>query len=133
MKRILIVDDSKIFQKILIHVLDKHYEIVGTALNGLEAFEKYKDLKPDLVLLDITMPNCNGKECLELIKKFDSTANVIMVSSLGDDATIEECKRLGALTFISKNFIRLDQNNKCEPLLDLVDETMLNIWSEKVA
>lgn len=105
MRTILLVDDSKIFQRIMEKILSPHYQIVGKGQNGIEGIDLYKKLKPDLVFMDITMPNCNGKEALKAILETNPLATVIMVSSLGDDQTVQECLKLGAKGFVPKDKI----------------------------
>lgn len=124
MKKILLIDDSKIFLKLLTKTLENDFQIIGTASNGFDGIELYKTLQPDLVLLDITMPNCNGKECLELIKKYDPHAQVIMCSSLGDEQTVQQCKDLGALGFISKDLVKVDANHQCPALVESVKQSL---------
>lgn len=105
MKTVLIVDDSRIFQKLIEQIMATKYKIVGKGASGVEGFDLYQKLKPDLVLMDIVMPNCNGKDCLRKILEFDPAARVIMVSSVGDEATVEECLRIGAKAFVVKSDI----------------------------
>ena len=122
MKRILIVDDSRVFQRIMEQTLSTQYQIVGKANNGDEGFNLFKQLNPDLVLLDIVMPDCNGKQCLEMIMKYDSNASVIMVSSVGDDKTINDCLQLGAKAFICKEEISRILNPGESKLIQAVDQ-----------
>lgn len=105
MKTVLIVDDSRTFQRILEQILKPHFIVVAKANSADEGFEFYKTYKPDLVLMDITMPGRSGKECLQQIISFDRKARVLMVSSLGDDSTIDSCIALGAQGFVPKNQI----------------------------
>lgn len=105
MKTILIVDDSETFQKIIEKILSPNFQIVGKGKSGIEGFDLYKQLSPDIVLMDITMPNCDGKECLQKILVFDSLAKVIMVSGIGDEKTVQECLDLGAKAFVNKSDI----------------------------
>jgi len=103
MTKVLLCDDSNIILSILDKRLSLHgFTILGKAKDGEEGFKLYKELKPELVLLDITMPNRDGKECLADILSFDKSACVIMVSALSDQAVSEECLKLGAKAFISK-------------------------------
>lgn len=112
MKNLLIVDDSKVFKNILGKILKPYFNIVGTGSNGNEGFELFVKLRPDLVLMDITMPDCSGKESLERILKQDPTAIVVMVSGIGDEQSINDCRRLGAKGFIVKESITLsDKEN----------------------
>jgi two-component system chemotaxis response regulator CheY len=112
MKRVLIVDDSKIFQSLVEKILSPHFTIVGKASNGNEGFDMHLKLKPDITILDIVMPNCTGKECLKKIMENDRSAKVIMVSSVGDESTISECLRMGASGFVKKEQIAVkDQTN----------------------
>jgi len=126
MLKVLLVDDSKIFQKVLAKIFAKEYAVIGTACDGREGFDKYKELQPDFVLLDITMPNCNGKECLMLIREFNPHAKVIMCSSLGDELTIQQCKSHGALGFVPKDVIKLNENQECPVLVQMINNILIS-------
>ncbi len=105
MKRVLVVDDGVFMRTLIKGMLTKHgYEIVGEAGDGLEAIEQYNTLKPDLVTLDITMPNMDGLEALRSIVTRDSTAQVVMVSAMGEDVYVKEAIRIGAKSFVVKPF-----------------------------
>ena len=80
------------------------YEIVGEAENGLVGVEKFKELKPDIVTMDITMPEMNGLDALREIMKIDPTAKVIMVSAMGQEAMVRDAIISGAKGFIVKPF-----------------------------
>ncbi len=105
MKTLLIVDDSRIFRMVLEKILAPHFKIVGRGDSGEAGIELYKTLKPDLVVMDITMPNCSGKEALGRIMGHDPAARIIMVSGLGDEQTVKECMEMGAKAFVKKEFI----------------------------
>lgn len=105
MKTVLIIDDSRTFQRILEQILKPYFTVVAKASSADEGFELYKIHKPDLVLMDITMPGRSGKECLQQIISFDGSARVLMVSSLGDESTIGACLTLGAQGFVAKDKI----------------------------
>ena len=84
MARILIVDDSRTSRRMLTNILERFgHEVVGEAKNGEEGIEKYRELKPDIVTLDITMPVMDGLGALDLIMEEDPMANVIMVTAAG--------------------------------------------------
>lgn len=103
--RVLAVDDSLLMRKQVERILrETDYELVDTGSNGQEAVDKFKELKPDVVLLDIVMPQMSGKEALKEILAHDPSARVIMVSSLGTDEAVTECLQVGALRFIQKPF-----------------------------
>lgn len=106
MQSLIIVDDSKIFRKVIEHIVGPHFKIVGSVGSADQGLELVQEQKPDLVLLDITMPNMSGKEALGKILEMNSNAKVIMVSSVGDDSTVVECLRIGAKAFISKDRIK---------------------------
>ena len=80
------------------------YEIVGEAKDGVEAVELYKELKPDLVTMDITMENMNGIEAVKQIIALDPDAKIIMVSALGQEDFVKEAIKVGASDFIVKPF-----------------------------
>jgi two-component system chemotaxis response regulator CheY len=101
--KIMIVDDSIIARQMLRKILEEEgVTEVEEALNGAEAIEKYKTFKPDLVFLDIIMPDLPGDKTLEEIIAFDKDARVIMLSSLGTKEKVLECLKKGAENFIMK-------------------------------
>jgi two-component system chemotaxis response regulator CheY len=105
MKRLLIVDDAAFMRMSIRNMLEKYdFEIVGEAENGLMAIEKYKELNPDIVTMDITMPEMDGLEALREIKKIDPAASIIMVSAMGQEARMKEAIIYGAKGFIVKPF-----------------------------
>ncbi len=104
-KKVLIVDDAAFMRMLLKDIVTKAgFEVVGEASNGKEAVEKYKELKPDVVTMDITMPEMNGIEAVKEIKKIDPNANIIMVSAMGQQAMVIEAIQAGAKDFIVKPF-----------------------------
>ena len=105
MAKILIVDDSRTSRKILKNILELHnYDIVGEAVNGEEGFEKYIELKPDVVTLDITMPVLDGISSLKKIIDYDTKACVIMVTAAGQKNKMVDAIKSGASEFIQKPF-----------------------------
>jgi two-component system chemotaxis response regulator CheY len=103
--RILIVDDAAFMRMMIKDILSKNgYEVVGEANDGSQAIEKYKDLKPDLVTMDITMPEMDGITALKEIKKFDGNSKVIMCSAMGQQAMVIDAIQAGAKDFIVKPF-----------------------------
>lgn len=104
-KSILICDDAAFMRMMIKDILVKGgYEIAGEAGDGAVAVEKYPQLKPDLVLMDITMPNMDGLQALKEIKKADPDAKVIMCSAMGQQAMVIEAIQSGAKDFIVKPF-----------------------------
>ncbi len=102
---ILIADDLSFMRMIQKEILtERGYTVVGEAADGLEAVEKFKSLRPDLVLLDITMPNMNGLEAMRKIFSLDPHAKVIMCSALGQQNLIVEAIKAGVKDFIVKPF-----------------------------
>lgn len=105
MKNILVVDDAMFMRTLLKNTLTRlGYSVVGEASNGKEGFEQYKALKPDLVTMDITMPEVNGIEGVKLIKGIDPSAKIIMVSAMGQKGMVVEAIQAGASGFIVKPF-----------------------------
>lgn len=105
MGKILVVDDSRTSRKILRVILEEAgNEVIGEATNGQEAFEMYKELKPDVVTLDITMPVLDGVGALKLIKEFDDNAKIVMVTAAGQKGNVVEAIKLGAFEFVTKPF-----------------------------
>ena len=104
-KRILIVDDAAFMRMMIKDILTKNgYNVAGEAENGLKAVEKFKEVNPDLVLMDITMPEMDGIEALKRIKAADPSASVIMCSAMGQQAMVIESIQSGAKDFIVKPF-----------------------------
>lgn len=104
-KRILIVDDAAFMRMMLKDIITKNgYEVAGEAENGAKAVEMYKELKPDLVMMDITMPEMDGIQAVREIKKIDPQAKIIMCSAMGQQAMVIESIQAGARDFIVKPF-----------------------------
>ncbi|MEE1071421.1 MAG: response regulator [Cellulosilyticum sp.] len=104
-KRVLIVDDAAFMRMMIKDILTKDgYEVVGEADNGVKAVEKYKELTPDLVLMDITMPEMNGIDAVKNIKAIDPGAKIVMCSAMGQQAMVIESIQAGARDFIVKPF-----------------------------
>ena len=104
-KNILICDDAAFMRMMIKDILTKNgYNIAGEAENGAKAVEKYNELKPDLVLMDITMPEMDGIQALKKIKETDPNASVIMCSAMGQQAMVIESIQSGAKDFIVKPF-----------------------------
>jgi len=105
MKTVLVVDDSSLMRRLIKNIVIKNgYEVVGEAVNGKLGVEKYKELHPDLVTLDMVMDEMNGIEALKLIKEENPEANVIMVSSMGQEVIVKEAILAGANNFLIKPF-----------------------------
>lgn len=102
---ILLVDDAAFMRMMIKDILIKNgLEVLGEAENGARAIEKYKELKPSLVIMDITMPEVDGIEAVKEIKKIDSNAKVIMCSAMGQQSMVIEAIQAGAKDFIVKPF-----------------------------
>ena len=105
MKKVLIVDDAAFVRMSLRCILEKDgFIVVGEAKNGFEGVKKYKEFQPDIVTMDITMPEMTGIEALKNIKEMDPQANVVMISALGQQSCVKEAVLLGARSFIVKPF-----------------------------
>ncbi|MHA1930940.1 MAG: response regulator [Promethearchaeota archaeon] len=103
---VLIVDDATFVRKKLIKIVEKmdFAEVVGEATNGVEAISLYKKLKPDLVTMDLVMPNLDGIQAIEDIMTFDRDAKIVVVSAMGQDLSIKEAVEKGAKEYIKKPF-----------------------------
>ncbi len=100
---VLVVDDSKTSRKMLSDVLTRMgLEVIGEAVNGEEGFLKYKELRPDIVTMDITMPVMNGLESLLLIKHEDENAKVVMITAAGQKNNLMQAVKAGAEEFLTK-------------------------------
>jgi len=105
MKRVMVVDDAMFMRASLKMMLEKNgYEVAAEAENGAIAVQKYKEIKPDLVTMDITMPEMDGLQALKLIRQFDADAKVVIVSAMGQEPVVKEAIISGAKSFIVKPF-----------------------------
>ncbi len=105
MAKILIVDDAAFMRMMIKNILIKEgYEVVGEAENGAQAVEKFKELKPDLVTMDITMPEMDGISAVKEIMKINKGAKVVMCSAMGQQAMVIDAIQAGAKDFIVKPF-----------------------------
>ena len=105
MAKVLIVDDAAFMRISIKNMLTKNgYDVVGEAENGMIGVEMYKELQPDIVTMDITMPEMSGLDALKEITKIDPQAKVVMVSAMGQEAMVREAIVSGAKGFIVKPF-----------------------------
>ena len=105
MARILVVDDAAFMRMMVRDMLKKiGHQVVGEAANGLQGVQMYKELKPDLVTMDVTMPEMDGVEAVKEIMSFDKNAKIIMISAMGQQAIVMDCIKAGAKDFIVKPF-----------------------------
>jgi len=105
MKKVLIVDDAAFMRLTLKKILEENgFEVVGEAVNGVDAVQKYFTLKPDIVTMDITMPEMDGVEALEKIRSKDPNAKVVMISAVGQDTWVKRAVMNGAKGFVVKPY-----------------------------
>ncbi len=103
MLKILVVDDSSFMRKRLKGLLkEAGHDVVATARDGKEGFELYRKLRPDLVIMDVTMRGVDGIQCARMIKDEDPEARILFMSLVKDPNVISEAKNLGSLGFIEK-------------------------------
>ncbi len=121
MARIMIAEDSKESRMFLRDLLEiANHEVVAEATDGLEAVEKFKATRPDIVLLDLAMPKMDGLSALREIKKMDENAKVILLTASGNLRTINECIQAGAVTCIFKPFKIEDLSNTIKSILAIL-------------
>jgi two-component system chemotaxis response regulator CheY len=112
MARVLVVDDAAFMRKVVSDALNGGgHEVIGEAANGVEAIARYQELQPDLMTLDITMPEMDGITALKEIIAIDPRARIIMCSALGQESKVLEAIKAGAKDFVVKPF-------KAERVLD---------------
>ncbi|MDU5105264.1 MULTISPECIES: response regulator [unclassified Clostridium] len=105
MKRVLIVDDAAFMRMMIKDILQKNgFEVIGEASNGIEAINLYKKERPDVVTMDITMPDMDGIEAVKEIRSFDASAKIIMCSAMGQQSMVMDAIKSGAKDFIVKPF-----------------------------
>ena len=124
MIRVLLVDDSKFMAKQLGIILQEmDFEVVGIGHDGHEGLELFQTLRPDVTLLDVTMPNMDGLECLSRIRECDPDSRVVMLSAIQDQDTIDRCLAQGACNFLQKPIRKnspADLTRLCTTLEDAV-------------
>lgn len=102
--KILIVDDAAFMRMMLKKILASTGNELIEAVDGVDGISKYREHKPNLVLMDIVMPNIDGIECLKQIVSFDKNAKVVMCSSIGQQTIVNDAIKIGARDFIVKPF-----------------------------
>jgi two-component system chemotaxis response regulator CheY len=103
--RVLICDDAEFMRNMLKDILmNASFEIAGEAVNGLDAIEKYKILRPDIVTMDIVMPIKSGIDAVREIVSFDPKAKIVMCSALGQEVLVMDAIEAGAKDFVVKPF-----------------------------
>lgn len=105
-KKVLIVDDATFIRKKIKKIIEKieYADVIGEASNGDDAITLYKELKPDLVTMDLIMPQSDGVKAIEEIMKYDKKAKIIVISAMGQELTITEALGKGAKEYIKKPF-----------------------------
>ena len=105
-KKILIVDDSSFSRLMLKRIINKSNfaQVIGEAKNGNEAVTLFEELKPDLITMNLIMPEKNGIEAIEDIMRIDRTANIIVITAIGQESVILEATLKGAKDFVQKPF-----------------------------
>jgi len=119
-KRILIVDDAQFTRNMLKNIINKtnYSQVVGEASNGNEAIAAYQKLKPDLVTMDLVMPEKGGIETIQELINIDKAATIVVVSALGQEALVLEAAKKGAKDFIQKPY-------KSEQIVEVMDRVLL--------
>lgn len=105
MPKVLIVDDATFMRFVIRTLLEKNgFEVVGEAENGAIGVQKYMELKPDIVTMDITMPEMTGLEAVKAIRQFDPNAKIVMMTAMGQESMVKDAIMSGAKSFIVKPF-----------------------------
>lgn len=104
MARVLVVDDSALARKVTADCLQKlGHTVVGFGKDGNEGVDQFKKNRPEIMFLDVTMPNKDGRECLEEVLAFDPEAKVIMLTAVKDSSVVAECLKRGAKGYLEKS------------------------------
>ncbi|MEL7667549.1 MAG: response regulator [Actinomycetota bacterium] len=103
-RSVLVVDDAAFMRMMIRDILAREGYLIHEAVNGRDAIEKYLEVRPDLVTMDITMPGMSGLEALQSIREHDPGARVLMVSAMGQQKMIVEALEYGAMDFLVKPF-----------------------------
>jgi two-component system chemotaxis response regulator CheY len=115
---VLIVDDSGFMRRVLRNTLEEHMNVIGEEGNGAEAVKTYKEQEPDLVMMDVVMPDVDGIEATDAITKFDNDATVVMCTSVGQEEKMRYAAQVGAEGYITKPF---DEENVIEAIEQVID------------
>lgn len=104
-KKVLVIDDSPFIFKAVSKALEgTDYQVVGNALNGAEGIEKYKELMPDVITLDVTMPVMDGLEAAKQIFEINPNVKIILLSAMGDEVLHNQAREMGIKHFLTKPF-----------------------------
>ena len=123
MKRFMVVDDSQVIRNQIQHTLSGKFEIVGSAKDGVDAIAEFKELKPEVVTMDLTMPKMDGIATITAMMEIDQEVRILVVSALNDKLTALRALRLGAYGFLTKPFTTYELIEAVEELVsDMVDD-----------
>lgn len=118
MKKLLVVDDSNVIRGKISRTLARHgLQVVGQACNGHDALQKFRDAKPDVVTMDLTMPEMDGIECIKALRALSPQVRILVVSALADKATAISALKEGAQGFLCKPFTEDDLSDAMGELL----------------
>jgi two-component system chemotaxis response regulator CheY len=122
MFRLLVVDDSNIIRRKISRSCNTElFDIVGTAQNGADAVTKFMSLKPQVMTMDLTMPEMDGIRCVESVMRLDDTVRILVISALSDVSTGIEALEKGARGFLCKPFTDEQLNEALEELVEGMD------------
>ena len=136
MAKILVVDDALFMRQLVRNILTEYnFDVIGEAANGKEAIEKYFELKPDLMICDVVMPEMNGLEAIAEIIKKDPNAKIVMLSALDEQETVINALHTGAKDYLvkpvkKKNFIRTIQRVLAVDLIQNEKNILLEVYSQ---
>ena len=123
MMRFMVVDDSLVIRNQIHYILGEKFKIVGSAKDGLEAMAEFRELTPEFVTMDLTMPNMDGIATIKAMMEIDPQVRILVVSALNDKLTALRALRLGAYGFLTKPFTTYD-------LIDAVEELVSDMGGD---